>query len=122
MQIVFAGATVVSGLLVLLAGVYGLRRTRQILAAGHSVTGLVKRPPAGAERALLQFETADGRVMEIVSPVPLDIGSVVELSYDPADPRDVALPAHRRTGLDVGFVVAGAAVVVLAAVLAATSF
>ncbi|WP_329458384.1 DUF3592 domain-containing protein [Streptomyces sp. NBC_01497] len=121
MQIVFAGSVAFGGLLALLAGAYGLYRTRQILASGTSAVALVMRPPPGAERPMLQFETADGRVMELVSPVDLEVGSVVVLAYDPRDPRDVALPRHRRTLLDAGFVAVGAVALLLAVVLVATA-
>jgi hypothetical protein len=120
-QIVFAGSVAFGGLVALLAGAYGLHRTREILAAGESAVALVMMPPAGADRPMLQYETTDGRVMEIVSPVPLDVGSVVVLSYDPKDPRDVALPRHRRTVLDVGFVITGVVAVLVAVVLVVAS-
>jgi hypothetical protein len=117
-QIVFAGFLAFGGLVALIAGVHGLRRTSAIIADGEPVVALVTRPPARCERPLLQFETADGRVMAVVSPVMLALGSSVPLVYDPADPRDVVLPGHRRTRLDQGFAVAGAAVI-LAAVVSA---
>ena len=122
MQIVFAGFLAFGGLVALLAGVYGLRRTRDIIAGGDVAVAVVKPAPPDTALPLLQFETADGRVMEIVSPVVLRAGTVVRLRYDPADPRDVALPDHRRTWLDLGFVLLGAVVILVAVVLVATSF
>ena len=70
---------------------------------------------------MLRFETADGRVMEVVSPVKLALGAGVPLLYDPADPRDVALPGHRRTRLDQSFAAAGAVVILVAVVLVVLS-
>ncbi|MEV6169946.1 DUF3592 domain-containing protein [Streptomyces sp. NPDC051954] len=113
------------GLVALLAGAYGLRRTRRITGAGQITEALVKPPPPGSERPLLQFETPDGRVVEIASPVPrsrrlpLAAGGGVRLAYDAADPRETVLLGGERTGLDRGFVVVGAALVVLGIVLAA---
>jgi hypothetical protein len=120
--IVFAGSVAFGGLVAVLAGAYGLYRTRQVLAHGTSVLALVMRPLPGAERPMLQFETADGRVMELVSPVDLEVGSTVLLSYSPDDPREVALPRHRRTLLDAGFVAAGMAALVVAVVLVVIAF
>ncbi|MFI6940875.1 DUF3592 domain-containing protein [Streptomyces sp. NPDC050418] len=125
-MVVLAALTSFGGLVALLAGAYGLRRTRRLTAAGELVTALVKPPPQGAERPLLQFETLDGRVLEVPAPVPpsrrlpLRTGTEVRLAYDPADPRTVLLPGGERVRLDQGFVVAGAALVVLGAVLAVT--
>ncbi|AVZ72411.1 hypothetical protein SLUN_09605 [Streptomyces lunaelactis] len=125
MQIVFAAFTAIGGLVAALAGAYGLRQTRRIAASGHFAIALVKPAPPGVERPLLQYETEDGRVMEIVSPVPLqaplESGSSVRLSYDPEDPRDVVLDGHARTRVDKGFVIAGLALVVIALVLAVTA-
>ncbi len=113
------------GLVALLAGAYGLLRTRRITEAGQVTEALVKPPPPGSERPLFQFETPDGRVVEIVSPVPrsrrlpLAAGGRVRLAYDAADPRETVLLGGERTGLDRGFAVAGAALVALGIVLAA---
>ncbi len=125
-MVIFAALTSFGGLVALLAGAYGLRQTRRITAVGETVTALVKPPPQGAERPLLQFETLDGRVMEVSSPVPpgrrlpLRTGTEVRIAYDPADPRDVVLPGRDRVRLDQGFVAAGAVLVVLGVVLAVT--
>lgn len=125
-MVVFAALTSFGGLVALLAGAYGLRQTRRISVAGEAVTALVKPPPQGADRPLLQFETLDGRVMELPSPVPpnrrrpLSAGTEVRLAYDPADPRDTVLIGSERVRLDQTFIGAGAALVVLGAVLALT--
>lgn len=118
-HIVFATVTVLGGLVAALAGGHGLRQTRRITADGRLVMALVKQPPQGAERPLLEFETQDGRVMEIVSPVAeLTVGTSVGVSYDARDPRDVVVDGHRRTGVDRGFVIAGLLLVVIGLVLA----
>ncbi|MFI6283747.1 DUF3592 domain-containing protein [Streptomyces sp. NPDC051018] len=114
MQIVFGAITVLAGLVAVLAGAYGLRQTRRIRGAGHSATAVVKPPPPGGERPLLQYETRDGRVVEIVSPVPrLPEGSRTRLSYDPDDPREVVVDGHERTGVEWAFVAAGLVVMVI---------
>ncbi|MFF0447834.1 DUF3592 domain-containing protein [Streptomyces sp. NPDC004609] len=114
MQIVFGAVTVLGGLVAVLAGAYGLRQTRRIRRAGHFAIAVVKPPPPGGERPLLQYETRDGRVMETVSPVPrLPEGSSVRLSYDPADPREIVVDGHERTGVDRAFVSAGLVVTVV---------
>ncbi|MFI2214552.1 DUF3592 domain-containing protein [Streptomyces sp. NPDC020141] len=117
-QIVFAVFTALGGLVAVLAGGYGLRQTRRITRTGAFAVALVKPAPPGAERPLLQYETADGRVMEIVSPVPLPAGGSVRLSYDPADPRDVVVDGRERTAIDRGFVAGGALLAVTGLVLA----
>ncbi|MBC9712059.1 hypothetical protein H9Y04_05685 [Streptomyces sp. TRM66268-LWL] len=125
-MVVFAALTSFGGLVALLAGAYGLRQTRRIAASGQAVNALVKPAPHGAQRPLLQFETLDGRVMELPSPVPpnrrtpLLPGTEVRLAYDPADPRDTVLLGGERVLLDRTFIAAGAALVVLGAVLAVT--
>ncbi|MEO3977152.1 DUF3592 domain-containing protein [Streptomyces sp. CAU 1734] len=122
MQIVFAAFTLAGGLIAALAGVYGLRQTRRIARSGHFAIALVKPVPPGAERVLLAFETADGRLMEIPSPVPLAEGRSIRLAYDPGDPRDVVVDGHRRTGVDGGFVVAGAMLTAIGIALALPVF
>ena len=123
-MIVLAACTAVGGLVALLAGAYGLRRTRRVRTAGNVVDALVKPPQPGGERPLLQFQTVDGRVLEIVSPVPpsrgepLAAGSVVRVAYDGADPREVVVLGAERPAVDVAFVAAGAALVLVGAALA----
>ncbi|MER6912841.1 DUF3592 domain-containing protein [Streptomyces sp. NPDC000594] len=122
MQIVFAVFTALGGLVAVVAGLHGLYRTRRVTRSGHYAIALVKSPPPGAERPSLAYETRDGRIMEIVSPVPLPAGTDVRLAYDPDDPREVVVAGHERTGVDRGFVAAGlviAAVGLLVAVLGA---
>lgn len=124
MLFVLAGFTLFGGLVALLAGAYGLRRTRRVAAAGDAVWALVKPAPRGSGRPLLQYETTDGQVLELPSPVPstrrepLTPGGRVHLFYDPADPREVVLLGRERTGLDRTFIAAGAAVAAVGLILA----
>ncbi|MFD4525300.1 DUF3592 domain-containing protein [Streptomyces sp. NPDC058470] len=122
-MVVLAALTAFGGLVALRAGAYGLRQTRRISAAGQVTEALVKPPQPGLERPLLQFETADGRVVEVVSPVPrsrrrpLPEGGHIRLAYDVADPRETVVLGSERAGLDWAFVVAGGAVIVVGTVL-----
>ncbi|KOU36737.1 hypothetical protein ADK54_32205 [Streptomyces sp. WM6378] len=124
---VLAGFTVLGGLVALLAGAYGLRETRRVERAGAFAWALVKPAPQGSARPLLQFETADGHVLELPSPVPpsrrepLPPGASVRVSYDPEDPRTIVLLGRQRTALDRAFMAAGAAIVLLGLTLAAAS-
>ncbi|MEU3598028.1 DUF3592 domain-containing protein [Streptomyces sp. NPDC006798] len=121
MPTVFAAFTVLGGLVAVLAGAHGLRRTRRIRHSGRTAEALVKPPPPGADRELLEYVTEDGRVVEIPAPVPLDTvtaGSTVPVSYDPADPRDVVVLGRERTALDRAFVVAGLLVMAAGPVVA----
>lgn len=126
-MVVLALFTALGGLVALLAGAYGLQRTRRISAAGQVVEALVKAVPPGAERPTLQFETADGRVVEVVSPVPsgrhrrLDAGDRVRIAYDADDPRETVLVGDERKGVDRVFVAGGAALVLLGLVLTAAA-
>ncbi|MFE0104330.1 DUF3592 domain-containing protein [Streptomyces sp. NPDC059009] len=124
---VLALITALGGLVALLAGAYGLRRTRAITESGVVAEALVKEVQPGADRPLLQFETEDGRVVEVVSPVPptrkwpLQAGDHVRLAYDGQDPTETVLLGRERRAADRAFVVAGAALIVLGAVLAAVA-
>ncbi|MEW2525091.1 DUF3592 domain-containing protein [Streptomyces sp. NPDC047071] len=121
---VWAAFTVVGGLVALLAGAYGLDRTRRVTEAGEWAEALVKAVRQGADRPALQFETADGQVVEVPSPVPvsrrrpLRAGQRVPIVYDADDPREVVLLGRERRGLDWAFVGAGAALVLAGLVLA----
>ncbi|EFG06265.1 Hypothetical protein SCLAV_1187 [Streptomyces clavuligerus] len=50
MQIVFAAFAALAGVVAVLAGAYGLHRTRHITRSGRYAIALVKPPPPGAER------------------------------------------------------------------------
>lgn len=122
-MVVLAVVTALGGLVALLAGAYGLWRIRHLTTAGEVAQALVKAVPPGAARPMLQFETGDGRVVEVVSPVPpsgkrpLAAGERVRVAYDSDDPREAVVLGRERRGLDRGFVAAGAAVLVLGLVL-----
>ncbi|GAA1944397.1 hypothetical protein GCM10009837_83080 [Streptomyces durmitorensis] len=124
-MVVLAVFTALGGLVALLAGAYGLRQTRRITDLGEVTQALVKAVQPGAERPTLQFETGDGRVVEVVSPVPpsrrapLAAGDRVRIAYDSDDPRETVVLGRERRGIDRGFVAAGAAVLVLGLVLTA---
>ncbi|MCX3064232.1 DUF3592 domain-containing protein [Streptomyces beihaiensis] len=122
-MIVLAASTAMGGLIAVLAGAYGLQRTRRVRTVGNVVEALVKPPPQGTERPLLQFRTLEGRVVEVVSPVPstrrrpLRAGSSVSVAYDTDDPRDTVLLGAERPGADRGFMFAGAVLVLLGMLL-----
>ncbi|MEI5099968.1 hypothetical protein RB200_17140 [Streptomyces sp. PmtG] len=125
-MVVLAAFTALGGLVALLAGAYGLQHTRRITEAGRLAEALVKAVRPGADRPTLQFETADGQVVEIVSPVPpnrrrpLPAGERVRIAYDAEDPREVVVLGAERRGIDWWFVGAGAALVVVGLALALT--
>ncbi|MCM2423031.1 DUF3592 domain-containing protein [Streptomyces sp. RKAG293] len=120
---VFAGFAAISGVVVSLAGLAGLRAIRLIGGVGAEARALVKRTgPAATDsavRPLLQFTVADGRVVEISSPVPasrrrpLTDGSLVRVRYDPVDPRDVVVVGRERRGLEYALVGIGALFVLI---------
>ncbi|MEB8339454.1 DUF3592 domain-containing protein [Streptomyces endophyticus] len=122
-MIVLAACTALGGLVALVAGAYGLQRSRRVQAAGNIAQALVKPPQPGSERPLLQFETDDGRVVEVVSPVPpskrrpLPAGGVVSVAYDTEDPRETVLLGGERPGVDRAFMIAGALLVLVGMVL-----
>ncbi|MER0445013.1 DUF3592 domain-containing protein [Streptomyces sp. Edi4] len=127
MLFVLAGFTVLGGLVALLAGAYGLRETRRAERAGAFAWALVKPAPQGATRPLLQFETVDGDVFELPSPIspsrrePLPPGACVRVSYDPENPRTIVLLGRQRTVVDRAFMAAGAVIVLLGLTVAATA-
>ncbi|MFZ3556796.1 hypothetical protein [Streptomyces sp. BH055] len=122
-MIVLAACTALGGLVALVAGAYGLQRGRRIQHAGNIAQALVKPPHPGSERPLLQFETDDGRLVEVVSPVPpskrrpLPAGGIVRVAYDTEDPRETVLLGGERPGVDRAFMIAGALLVLVGMVL-----
>ncbi|MEV7354084.1 DUF3592 domain-containing protein [Kitasatospora sp. NPDC088264] len=125
--VVFGG---LGGVVAYLAGVVGLRDLRRLRRVGVPALALVRaRVPAPEDRALpprplLQFETEDGRVVEVFSPVPstprhpLPDGGHVQVRYDPADPRQVLVEGRERRPLEYGFVALGLLMVLAAITLA----
>ncbi|MFJ9086366.1 hypothetical protein ACIRL3_28490 [Streptomyces sp. NPDC102384] len=61
-MIVLAACTALGGLVALIAGAYGLQRSRRVQDAGNIAQALVKPPQPGSERPLLQFATDDNGV------------------------------------------------------------
>ncbi|MET8542615.1 DUF3592 domain-containing protein [Kitasatospora sp. NPDC004799] len=117
------------GVVAYLAGAVGLRDLRRLRRVGVPVRALVRERAAAAEdraRPLLQFETEDGRVVEVFSPVPsttrhpLPDGGYVPVHYDPADPRQVLVDGRERAGLEYGFAALGLLMVLAAITLGAT--
>ncbi|MDH6580555.1 DUF3592 domain-containing protein [Kitasatospora sp. MAP5-34] len=118
------------GAVAYLAGAAGLRESRRLRSLGVPVQALVRyRAPdpgdrTAAARPLLQFVTANGRVMEVFSPVPstrahtLVDGRRIPLRYDPADPRQVQVPGRERLGLEYAFLALGVAAALVALVVA----
>ncbi|MFH8837178.1 DUF3592 domain-containing protein [Streptomyces sp. NPDC017868] len=116
-----------------LVGAMGLSRIHRLRRDGVTVPALVRYRTAAEEdaahprRPLLQFATLDGRVIEVVSPVPpsrthaLVDGSEVSITYDPADPSQILVDGRERRGLEYAFMGCGAALALsaLALVLAA---
>ncbi|MEU5399351.1 hypothetical protein ABZ348_08640 [Streptomyces sp. NPDC005963] len=120
MEPIFAVFTAMAGLVVVLAGAHGLRHTRRIVGSCYFALALVKPPPRGALRPLLAYETLDGRVVEIVSPVVLDAATdSVRLWYDPTDPHDVVIDGYQRRGLDRALIAAGVVLLAIGLGLAA---
>ncbi|MFJ4184513.1 DUF3592 domain-containing protein [Kitasatospora sp. NPDC089509] len=120
------------GVVAYLAGVVGLRDLRRMRRVGVPVQALVRaRVPAPEDRALpprplLQFETEDGRVVEVFSPVPsttrhpLPDGGYVPVRYDPADPRQVVVEGRERRLLEYAFAALGLLMLLVAITLGAT--
>ncbi|MER7847645.1 DUF3592 domain-containing protein [Kitasatospora sp. NPDC096077] len=120
------------GVVAYLAGVVGLRDLRRMRRVGVPAQALVRaRVPAPEDRALpprplLQFETEDGRVVEVFSPVPsttrhpLPDGGYVPVRYDPADPRQVVVEGRERRLLEYAFAALGLLMVLVAITLGAT--
>ncbi|MFJ2187080.1 DUF3592 domain-containing protein [Kitasatospora sp. NPDC087861] len=118
------------GVVAYLAGVVGLRELRRLRRVGVPALALVRaRVPTPEDRALpprplLQFETADGRVVEVFSPVPstprhpLPDGGHVPVRYDPADPRQVLVDGRERRPLEYAFVALGLLMVLTSITLA----
>ncbi|MBV6697800.1 DUF3592 domain-containing protein [Kitasatospora aureofaciens] len=124
--VVFGG---LGGVIAYLAGVVGLRDLRRLRRVGVSVQALVRERVPGPEdralppRPLLQFETEDGQVVEVFSPVPstprhpLPDGGYVPVRYDPADPRQVVVEGRERRPVEYAFMALGILMVLIAITL-----
>ncbi|MGW8762492.1 DUF3592 domain-containing protein [Streptomyces sp. NPDC055815] len=121
------------GAVVHLVGAVGLSRIHRLRREGVTVPALVRYRSAGEEdggyprRPSLQFATLDGRVIEVVCPVPpsrtqaLVDGGEVSVTYDPVDPSQILVDGRERRGLEYALMGCGAAVALaaMAMVLAA---
>ncbi|MFE2010461.1 DUF3592 domain-containing protein [Streptomyces sp. NPDC059491] len=118
------------GAVALLVGAVGLSRIHGARREGVTVPALVRYRAAGEDAACsrpsLQFATLDGRVVEVVSPVPpsrrhpLVDGTEVPLTYDPADPSRILVEGRERLWLEYAFAGCGAAVVLVAVAMVLT--
>lgn len=107
------------GALSLIAGVLDRRRIRRIRADGETawatIVGAPRHPEyePSAYRPLLRFDTADGRPVEVFSPLPpsrrrpLTEGRKILVYFDPADPTQVVLHGSRDRA-DLAFIGLGA--------------
>jgi hypothetical protein len=109
------------GGLAVLAGLSARRRARRLRREGEPAWAMAisrpalpdEQPGRSPDRTLIQYQLADGRVLELVSPAPvrktavLSPGQKVLVWYDPEDPQDVLV--HGREGhlADRAFVAAG---------------
>ena len=99
---------VLGGVVSLVAGVTGRRRSRRIRGEGETAWATIVPAPRHPEyepsayRPLLRFRTSDGRAVEVFSPLPptrgrpLVEGQKVLVYFDPAEPTQVLL--HWRPG------------------------
>jgi hypothetical protein len=110
------------GGLAALAGLSGLRRARRLRRAGVPAWAMAVSPPASAgeepggppHRTLIQYQLADGRLLEQISSAPigkagaLSPGQKVLVWYDPQDPREILVYGRAGRGADRAFVAVGA--------------
>lgn len=99
---------VLGGAVALIAGIADRRRTRHIRAAGETAWAVIVAAPTHPEyepsayRPLLRFETSDGRVVEVFSPLPptrrrpLTEGRKILVYFDPAEPTQVLIHGGRQ--------------------------
>ncbi len=109
------------GGLAALAGLSGMRRTHRLRREGVSAWAMAITPPASAggqpgespHRTLIQYQLADGQVIERISPQPvrkaasLRPGQKVLIWYDPEDPQEVLVYGREWRLGDRAFVVVG---------------
>jgi hypothetical protein len=121
---------VLGGVVSVVAGVTGRRRSRRIRGEGETAWATIVPAPRHPEyepsayRPLLRFRTSDGRAVEVFSPLPptrgrpLVEGQKVLVYFDPAEPTQVLLHAGRERA-DIVFIVLGAVAIVGAVVAVA---
>jgi hypothetical protein len=119
------------GVLAALAGLTGMRRSRRLRTTGKPVwamamPGAAAGVPGGPDDAtVLQYELADGRVIERILPgsgvtrSKLAPGARILLWYDPADPEDVLIFGAGSRRVDQAFLAVGGLLVVAGAAIAA---
>jgi Protein of unknown function (DUF3592)/Mu transposase, C-terminal len=119
------------GGLAVVAGLLGMRRVRRLRRDGVAAWALSVTPPVPMDqqpggsprRALLQYTLADGRVIERITPANgrrsglLRPGQRVLIWYDPQDPDDVLVYGRDSLALDRAFVIGGALVIGVGAVI-----
>ncbi|MGD0376489.1 MAG: DUF3592 domain-containing protein [Streptosporangiaceae bacterium] len=110
-----------AGAVAAVAGLSGLRRSRQLRRDGLSAWAVAVPPavPAGEpsdgspRRTLIQYSLPDGRVVERIAPGParkaaaLRPGQQVLVWYDPEDPEDVIVYGREGRTADRVFVAVG---------------
>src|SRR5260370_32576309 len=112
-----------------LAGLQALRRARRLRRNGEPAWAMAMSPaaapgeqPGGSpHRILLQYQPADGGVLELSLPAParkaaaLSPGQQVLVWYDPENPRDVLVYGRDGRLADSVFVAAGTLVMLAGA-------
>ncbi|MFL6114060.1 MAG: DUF3592 domain-containing protein [Catenulispora sp.] len=127
-MVVLGVVIVLGGLLSAYAGIAQLRERRRVLAEGDTVWASIVPAPTHPEyepsayRPMLRFETEDGRVVEVYSPVsstkrrPLVEGRRILVHYVGEDPAQVVV--HGEKGpTDLLFIGSGLAAVVAAVIV-----
>jgi hypothetical protein len=127
MSILVGALLALPGGLAVLAGLSGVRRARRLRRDGVSAWAMAVPPLASAgeqpggspHRTLIQYQLADGRVVERISPEParktasLHPGQKILIWYDPDDPQDVLVYGREGRLADWAFVVVGVLFIVV---------
>ena len=109
-----------AGGLAALAGLTGMRHTRQLRRRGVTAWATAVPPvsaddPLGGppQRTVIRYGLADGRVIEQIVPEPawkaamLRAGRKVLIWYDPENPQDILIHGREGRHFDRAFVAAG---------------
>jgi hypothetical protein len=121
-----------AGGLATLAGLTGMRQTRQLRRRGVTAWATAI-PPVSADdqpggpphRTVIRYGLADGRVIEQIVSEPawkaamLRAGRKVLIWYDPEDPRDILIHGREGRHSDRVFVAAGMLFILLGTAIAA---